>query len=109
MASVIEADRVLSVHELVEAAASRAEYAAWRFDSVRTFGDEAWCTLPTTENGALPRMNAAGLSRITVGVLGARPVGIEISLSCEVLAWNSLSRRGEKVWVHPKLAWNACT
>jgi phenylacetate-CoA ligase len=53
MASVIEADRVLSVHELVEAAASRAEYAAWRFDSVRTFGDEAWCTLPTTENGAL--------------------------------------------------------
>ena len=42
-------------------------------------------TLPM-ENAAFPRVKAAGLSRIIVGVFGAKPLGVEISLSCEVPA-----------------------
>ena len=61
------------------------------------------------EKAAFPRVKAAGLSRITVGVFGARPVGVEISLSCEVLAWNSFSSFEENVCVHPRLAWEVCT
>lgn len=50
--------------------------------------DREYClskTLPT-EKEALPRMKAAGLSNINVGMFGANPVDVEISLSCELPA-----------------------
>ena len=54
-------------------------------------------TLPI-EKGALPRMKAAGLSRMRVGVFGAAPVGVDIWLSWEVRSVKFVQqRRGERV------------